>query len=546
VAHVTPPSGPDATVSRRPDREDLRVLNNELLEKVGELERLNGEMRRSERAAEESLTLLETVLSAAPVGFGFIDREFRVQRMNETLATVNGKSVEEQLGRPVAELIPDLWPQTGPLYRRVIDSGDAIVNREVVREPGGPGGEARHWLSSFYPVRLREEVVGIGIVTVDVTERRLAEDFRAVVMETMVEGLFVTDADGRLMMMNSAGTRLLGFSEEELQGCLVEEVIHHQRADGSPLADEDSELRKVFAEGRTIRVADDAFTCKDGSILPVAYSAGPLLNGSALRGGVVVFRDVTDEKAHAERIKRELAGLAWVGRIRDALDEDRLVLYAQPIVSLNGGGHADELLVRMIGPRGEVIAPGNFLPVAEKYELIGEIDQWVLASGLLIAASGRRVHINLSADSISNTELLPLVERGLSETGATPDQVVFEITETALMTDIQAGERFTQGLADMGFDVALDDFGTGYGSLIYLQRLPITFLKIDIGFVRDLTSNTASQHVVKAIVNLAEGFGQKTVAEGVEDATTLQLLREYGVDFVQGFHTGRPAPLAPR
>ena len=120
---------------------------------------------------------------------------------------------------------------------------------------------------------------------------------------------------------------------------------------------------------------------------------------------------------------------------------------------------------------------------------------------------------------------------------------MFEITETALMRDIDKGEAFARGLAALGCGVALDDFGTGFGTFTHVKRLPINYLKIDIEFVRDLVASSANQHVVKAIVNLAQGFGCQTIAEGVEDGETLQLLRDFGVDFGQGFHLGRPAPL---
>jgi EAL domain-containing protein (putative c-di-GMP-specific phosphodiesterase class I) len=201
----------------------------------------------------------------------------------------------------------------------------------------------------------------------------------------------------------------------------------------------------------------------------------------------------------------------------------------------------------MIGHRaGEIIAPGAFLPSAEKYGLIAEIDQWVIKQAAALAASGRRVEANLSARSLSNLNLLPIIEHELREAGADPANLVFEITETALMGDIENGERFARRLADMGCGLALDDFGTGYGSFTYLKTLPIKYLKIDVEFVRDLAHSTANQHLVKAIVSLAKSFGQQTVAEGVEDAETFDALREYGVDLAQGFHLGRPAPVEPR
>jgi EAL domain-containing protein (putative c-di-GMP-specific phosphodiesterase class I) len=120
---------------------------------------------------------------------------------------------------------------------------------------------------------------------------------------------------------------------------------------------------------------------------------------------------------------------------------------------------------------------------------------------------------------------------------------VFEITETALMQDVKGGEAFAHYLVKLGCRLALDDFGTGFGSFTYLKTMPVDYLKIDVEFVRNLGSNPANQHLVTAIVNLARGFGKQTIAEGVEDEATLDLLRAYGVDFAQGYHLGRPAPI---
>jgi PAS domain S-box-containing protein len=531
------------------DREQLRILNNKLVEKVNELEVANHEqeqrqehLRQTERQAAESLTLLETLQSTAPVGFGFVDRELRFVRVNETLAAIHRLSAELHLGRTVADVVPDIWPQVEPLYRRVLESGEAVVNLPIEREIGDPG-EAGYWLTSFYPVRIGDDLIGIGVVVVDITESKQAEDFRSVVMENMAEGLYALDADGRLMFMNAAASRMLGWTEDELRGKSVHSAIHFQRADGTPFPEDECEVHAVHTVGRTVRVADDAFTRNDGVILPVAYSAAPLLDGASVRGIVVVFRDTTEERAEQTRGQRQLDALTWVGAIRDALEEDRLVLYSQPIVPLAGGDPSEELLLRMVGRDGEIIAPGSFLPVAEKYGLIGEIDRWVIAETIRLAAGPRRVEANLSAQSISDLDLLSLIGRRLRETGADPSDIVFEITETALMEDVEAGEIFARGLADIGCGLALDDFGTGFGSFNYLKTLPMNYLKIDTGFVRDLVSNPANQHLVKAIVGLARDFGYQTIAEGVENGETLERLQEYGVDFAQGFHLGRPAPI---
>jgi PAS domain S-box-containing protein len=504
---------------------------------------LEDHLRQAERESAESLILLETLQATAPVGFGFVDRRLRLLRVNGTLAAINGASVEEHIGRTVAQVMPELWPQVAPLLQDVLETGRPVVNGEIVGAIAAAPGEMRCWLMSCYPVLVDGEVVGIGVVVVDVTERRQADEFRSVVMANMAEGVCAVDAEGCLTFMNAAASRMLGWSERELRGKPVHAAIHFQHADGSPFPGDECELHNTQTQHRTVRIADDAFTRKDGSIFPVAYSAAPLLSGADFHGVVAVFRDTSEEKAEQEHMKRELDALTWVGRTRDALDEGRLILYSQPIVPLTGGEPSEELLLRMVGRDGEIIRPASFLPAAEKYGLIGEIDRWVVTQAARLAASGRRVQANLSAVSISSLDLLPLIESEVREAGADPSDIAFELTETALMQGIEAGEAFARGLTEIGSELALDDFGTGFGSFTYLKKLPIDYLKIDSEFVRELVSNTANQHVVKAIIALAKGFGQQTIAEGVEDRETLALLRDYRVDFAQGYYLGRPAPL---
>mgnify|MGYP001213541549 CR=1 FL=1 len=529
----------------------IRVLHSSVPTVTDELDgrptRLMGsvqditELSAVRKRADESLQLVETLQSAAPVGFAFVDREFRVVRINQALAEVNGSPAEDQIGRTVAELVPDVWAQMEPVYRRVLATGEVVSNFAVERRRLATQ-DYRYWLASCYPVTIEDEVIGVGVAVLDVTERHEADLLRAAVMDTMLEGLYVLDGAGRVRFMNSAASKILGWSEDELRGKSMHAAIHFQRADGSPHPESECELLKVRALGRSVRMAHEAFTRKDGTICPVAYSAAPLHAGTANGGVVVVFRDTTAEQADETRVKRELDTLAWVGRIRDALDEDRLTLYSQPIVALGDGRSSQELLLRMVGSNGEITPPGSFLGVAEEYGLIGEIDRWVITRAVSLAAGGQRIHVNLSADSISQLDLLPLIEREMRERQTDPSNLVFEITETALMASVEAGEAFARGLSALGCQIALDDFGTGFGSFTYLKSLPITYVKIDVEFVRDLITNEANQHVVKAIVSLCRDFGYQTIAEGVEDAATLALLTESGVDFAQGFHVGRPLP----
>ncbi|SDP11025.1 PAS domain S-box-containing protein [Nakamurella panacisegetis] len=510
---------------------------------IEEQKQLELTLRHAEQNATQVVTLLQSIDAATPIGFKMVDRDLRVTRINQTLAGIDGRSIQDCLGLTVSELVPDLWPQLEDVYRRAL-GGETVSNVDVSRRSATEPRRMQHWLASYYPVRVDGETIGVGNVVVDISERKEAEEFRAVVMDNMAEGLFAVDVDGLLTYLNPAATSMLGWTEDELRGKPIHAAVHFQRADGTKVPAEDCCLLQVRTQGRSIRILDDAFTRKDGSIFPVAYSSAPLRSGSLLQGVVVVFRDITEEKNERSAAKRELEALMWLGRIRDAIDENRLVLYSQPIVPLAGGRPSEELLLRMIGRDNEVILPGSFLPVAEKYGLIGEIDRWVVTQAVRLAATEHRViEANLSASSIGASDLLPFIEQQIREAHADPANLIFEITETALMHDIVVGEAFARGLAELGCGLALDDFGTGFGSFTYLKRLPITHLKIDIDFVRDLVTHPNNLHVVKAIISLARAFGLKTIAEGVEDEQTLKLLKDEGVDFAQGFHLGRPAPL---
>ena len=512
---------------------------------IEDQKRLTEDLRGAERQTAETITLLEALQSTAPVGFGFVDRDHRYVRVNETLAAINGLSVEQHLGRTVAELTPGVWPEIEPVYRRVLDAGESVINLQMTGWTASAPGELRNWLVTMYPIRIDGEITGAGVLVVDVTERMQAEEFRSVVMDNMAEGLYTLDSEGLLTSMNRAAAKMLGWTEIELRGRPMHAAVHFQRADGTRVSADEGSVFRAHCGGRPVREAGEAFTRKDGSIFPISYSSAPLRVGSSIQGVVVVFRDLTEEKEDRARVQRELAALSWVGRVRDAIDEHRMVLYSQPIVPLAGGRKGEELLLRMVGRGGEIVLPGSFLPVAEKYGLIAEIDRWVTVQAVQLAAAGRRVEANLSAASIGTLDLLPLLARQLRETGADPANLIFEITETTLMADIDAGTAFASGLAELGCRLALDDFGTGFGSFTYLKKLPMNYLKIDIEFIRDLATNPANLHVVRAIVGLAHAFGLETIAEGVQDEEAMTILRQEGVDFAQGFHLGRPSPIDP-
>ncbi|HEX6713436.1 MAG TPA: EAL domain-containing protein [Thermoleophilaceae bacterium] len=245
------------------------------------------------------------------------------------------------------------------------------------------------------------------------------------------------------------------------------------------------------------------------------------------------------------------ARLTWSERIRTALEQDGFELYQQPILDIrkNEVTH-HELLVRLPGDSGELIPPGTFLYIAEQFGLIQAIDRWVV--GQAVALLGRlhgegnpvTLSVNLSGASITDASLLELVEQEIKTTGIDPHALIFEVTETAAIVNIDKARRFAERLGELGCAFALDDFGAGFGSFYYLKHLPFDYLKIDGDFIRQLPASKADQLTVKAIVQIAHGLGKRTVAEFVGDDATLVLLGRFGVDYAQGYFTGRPVAVA--
>jgi EAL domain-containing protein (putative c-di-GMP-specific phosphodiesterase class I) len=243
----------------------------------------------------------------------------------------------------------------------------------------------------------------------------------------------------------------------------------------------------------------------------------------------------------------------WLDRLRRALRDDKFVLHYQPIVSLRPrricglrATHYEALIRLADEPDGRLVAPAEFLPAAERYGLIRDIDRLVIAKVArllgesLPGCEDSRIALNLSAVSVTEPDMLAYVERQLTRHGVDPQRLIVEITETSAISDIRLARTFCQGLRELGSAIALDDFGSGFGSLQYLKQLPFDYLKIDGEFIRALPFSREDQLLVQALVGVARGLGKQTVAEYVSDDCTLALLCEYGVDYAQGFGLGRP------
>ena len=253
-------------------------------------------------------------------------------------------------------------------------------------------------------------------------------------------------------------------------------------------------------------------------------------------------------------IVRRSADVMVVQRLHEALDRDRFVLFAQPILPLGPGGGEPrfELLLRMLNDEDEIVPPERFLSAAERYQLLPKIDRWVVRNALdalrtqagLLRGRGMRFSINVSGPSIADQAFLEFLEAALRRSTLPPEVICFELTETAAVSNLARADRLMQRIRGLGCTFALDDFGTGLSSLSYLKSLPVSTLKIDGSFVRDTMGNPRTESMVRAIAQLAHTMGMETVAEFVETDQLRLRMASLGVDFGQGFAIGRPVPLS--
>ncbi len=253
----------------------------------------------------------------------------------------------------------------------------------------------------------------------------------------------------------------------------------------------------------------------------------------------------TNDEFDKERLH---AHVYWKQRIENALVENRFTLLFQPILDITTDHISHyEVLLRMQDSQGNLLAPGMFIEVAERTGLIRAIDHMVLHQAFIkiaefnLSSSIHTFSVNLSAHSFNDSELLPLIKKLLKQTQLPPEHIIFEVTETAALADLTGSRTLMHAIKKLGCQFALDDFGVGFSSFNYLKELPFDYIKIDGSFIRQIAQNYDDQILVKALCDVAKGFGKKTIAEFVETEETLNILREYQVDYAQGYHIGTPS-----
>lgn len=321
------------------------------------------------------------------------------------------------------------------------------------------------------------------------------------------------------------------------------------------------------AEGLRRAVADFRFVWED-QIFTIGASIGITAISADHVGTVTELFKQADAACYAAKdggrnrvvlyaeddatLSRRAGEIHWAARLGAALDEGRFELHGQLIAPLAGVGRQPraELLIRLRDDDGELVSPGHFLPAAERYQYMTRIDRWVIdhAVDLLneYPVLTRRLEycaINLSGQSMAEAATVTAVEEALDRSGIAGERLMFEITETAAVSNLNAARELITRLRERGCRFALDDFGSGLSSFGYLKNLPVECLKIDGAFVRHVDQDPRDEVIVSAMCVVAKSFGLSTVAECVEGEAVVQVLRRLGVDYVQGFAVSRPVPI---
>ena len=529
-------------------------------------------VRENDRLARDN----ESIITAAGEGILRTDAEDRIVSVNPAALQMLGYEPSEMLGEEAHALIHHTRPNGAPYpagecpVRKTLTKGTTShVADELFWRKDGSGLPVDYTTA---PVRQRGRVVGAVVVFDDVTrQRRLREQLRDQADHDSLTGLlnrrrFAEEVSeqlrytrrygrpGLLLLLDLDSFKFVNDSFGHPVGdkllCDVGAILQARVRETDVVArlggDEFAVLLREADREQGMRVAEtliEAIREEAAPSVGASCGAAPFDgDGDHTPDDLLIAADMAlyeaKEAGGANAVLytgQRGQALTWVERIRAALREGRVVIDAEPIVDAGSGEvRREELLVRLLDEQGDKIPPASFLPAAERFGLIQEIDLMVLDRAIELAGDGRAVAVNVSARTLNDRRYLEALEQAI-EAGLDPSLLNFEMTETAAVANMGEARTFAERIRELGGSVALDDFGTGFSSFVYLKHIPAQYLKIDAEFVRELKRSPADQQLVAAMVGIARGLGQQTVAEGVEDEETLAVVRRLGVDLVQGF-----------
>ena len=577
---------------------ELAAVDVELLRRMADHERELDEPRVAEPESEAAQTRFETAFTSAPIGMALVDMDGRWLQVNDALCRITGHTRSEFLATTLRAIThPDDVDRDADVMRDLLDG--KVPSCQIEKRYRHVWG---HYLWVLLTVSLVRDDQGRPSYVVaqvqDISERKeLAARLEYLLDHDFLTGLFNRrrfqleinheaervaryGGDGAVLMIDldnfkdvndafghKAGDDLLKGVAGALRNRIRQtDVVARVGGDefAMLLPEADADRAQIVAD-TIVKTLNRQVAVLGEQSIHVTASVGVSLFGGRSAAEVLEFADaamyeakqagrnrVAVHRPGEHRREHVSARLVEAEMIRGAVEEGRLLLYGQPILDLKRNEvNQYELLLRLRADGSdEPLSPSSFLYVAERFGLIQQFDGWVARKGIALIAeharAGRRLvlHVNLSGKSIGDPRVAALIEDAIDGAGIDPACLVFELTETAAIANIEEAKAFAHRLRARGCRLALDDFGAGFGSFYYLKTLPFDYFKIDGDFIRDFVGSPMDQLVVRAIVGIAQGMGKKTIAEFVSDDETACLLEKHGVDFAQGYHIGRPRPVS--
>ncbi len=556
-------------------------------------------LSRSKRQAQYTLeSISEGVITT--------DNDGRIDYMNRAAESLIGTSRDDATGHRIGELFKlvddaDRRPLGDPVERclamrrrvnmgrravLVTNDGEHEHSVEITASPvRGPGSSVAGSVVVIHDV---SELRGLtrqmsyqathdpltGLINRREFERRLDEAMDTAHAEEAVHMLFYMDLD-RFKAVNDSCGHLAGDNLLREVAALIKEQVRDSDFVGRLGGDEFGALligcpidkARQIAADIVNAISEYRFVWKD-KIFNIGISIG-LVEISHVSGSIQDVMSAADSacyvakqqgrgqvhvySARDEAVARERGDIQWLRELQTALHEDSFELAVQPILSMASGvasGPAVEVLIRLPDERGRSGTSAEFLKPAERYQLMPQIDRWVINATLAAISNGeiklpghRSAAINISGQTLGDEAFLGFVVDALDRTGVVPTAICFEVTEQAILSNVQHAQRFIEVLHGIGCEFSLDDFGSGLGSFSSLKHLPIDYLKIDGTYTRNLESDLVNQEMVAAMIKLARTMEFRVVAEQVEHQEDFDWLRDVGVDFVQGNFVDPPAML---
>jgi diguanylate cyclase (GGDEF)-like protein/PAS domain S-box-containing protein len=559
----------------------------------------------ADRALEAVKQRAQTILASIGDAVISLDRDGRIAYMNAAAEQLTGCAVGEAEGSPFERLFSIVDEHAVPGERTPLQrilAGEPAADGDFAKLMVRPDGSKVAVNLVGAPIRERGLVSGMVMVLHDMTrERQFVASLSWQASHDALTGLANRrEFEYRLAqllarMLRQPGRHALMFIDLD-QFKLVNDTCGHAAGD-ELLRQVCQQLQQHLREGDTLaRLGGDEFgvileNCPPDAALRVAESlrravqdlrfawGGRPFSISASIGLVQVPPGQTslaellrtaDVACYAAKergrnrvyashpddseLSLRVGEMSWVQRIHAALAEQRFRLFGQPIVPLRGGEHGGhlEILLRLQDEEGALVSPATFIPAAERYGLMPQIDRWVVAGTLEAMARFHAEHpqapllhcaINLSGASIGDHEFLAFIRERLASQPVAPESICFEITETAAIANLADATHFIDELKALGCRFSLDDFCAGMSSFMYLRHLPVDYLKIDGSFVRNLLDDPIDRAMVEMINQIGHVMGKRTIAEFVENGEVLEALRAMGLDYAQGYHIGKPQPL---